>query len=159
MEVYLGIFETYYFNKYYNFDSDKGGCIIRGLVLLGTINDITSGSLSILCGLIATKYCNNGNNWNTINIVLACHFFKFCYLIAVILSFNNNILPCHKYIIHYIPEFWTFAMIHFVSGFVVVGIIIIVLLSVFIFKIYKCIKEHQIINIDQNNYSDGLYQV
>ena len=146
-EVCLGISEAYYFNKYYDLEFDKGYCAIRGIVLGGAINDISCGSLSILYGFIA-KFWNYGNNCTTINHTLQFHMFKFGYLMIVMI-FYHNLLSCYGSIMQYVPEFWTFAMIHFVSGCIIVGTLIILLLTNLILKIYKkYVESRQFEHVD-----------
>lgn len=153
-ELCLGATEAIYFKKYYGLDFDKDDCTVRGLVLGGAIIDILCGSVGFF-GLL-TRLCNKESYQNINEFILRFHILKLSYLVIVIALYHTNI-SCNQYILDNAPEFWTFIMIHFVSGCTIIGFIFILLLAPLIIKIYKkCTSGSQTV-IDHNNGTPNNY--
>lgn len=157
-EMCLGISETIYFKKYYDSNFDKDDCTIGGVVLGGVIFDTLCGSICFFS--LITRLCNRETYQNINEFILRLHVCKLPYLISVIALYHANV-PYYQYIMQNVPEFWTFLAIHFISGCVVIGTIIIWLLAMWFSTVYKkCPKKSQIVfddSDDPNNNYEAIF--
>ena len=159
-ELIIGIAEAYYVSKYNNV-SFKGDCTIANSIISGgMINDIIAGLVGSCFISYLIYYCSkiiDHNNVTVTNIgdcfgwIFKFHVFKFGYLVACLITYRNNIL-CYHYIIDNTPEFWTFIMIHFVTGCCIMGSICIACITALYFKMYdSLIKMYKVVPVNDTN--------
>jgi len=158
-ELFLGFTEAYFFWKYSNLHIKENCPIYYSLLIGGQINDIFCGIGCLcltLCKIISEKMSitNTNNNetlWNGyISWIFDLHCLKFAYLIVVMITYND-ILLCYQYIITNAREFWIFIMIHFASGCVFVGAVIIICVLVLCLMLYEAFIKKYKTNTDNNS--------
>jgi hypothetical protein len=126
-QLLLGIIEGYYMDKYSHVDFKNNCNYAANATIGGCINDLFCGICSLCCLVLL---CSNINTVKICYTLFQLHSLKIAYVIISVIFYSTQ-LECYDFIVTNAPEFWSFIMIHFITGCIVIGI------SILLFILYS----------------------
>ena len=127
----LSIIEGYYLHEY-SYINFNGCNFVVNTIMGGCINDIFCGICCFGCILL---FCSKISISQICYSLILLHSLKIAYLI-VLITFHNAHVRCYDVIVTNAPEFWSIIMLHFITGYIILGIAIIMILLYFLMNCY-----------------------